>query len=294
MQELLRGAGQLQILCGTVEFLPGLQNFFLRRLILKAHEHRAHVAVRDRHTQALGRKAGRLGRDDLVALDVAPQLQRLLLALFLLAADVGDDVVEDVGEGLKRLACTGDGLIGADEHVRDAVFAQGMQGRHIALQAAVGLDGHKAALGAQALALGRDDVDVVGVDLGYDHRYVRGKAVRAVVGHDRALGLGIGLLQCLDLVLLHVDGAKDEIDLGGDLLHIGGVQHDHLFNALGHGGLHQPAAADGLLIGFASAACAGRKGNQIKPGVTFQQRSKALADHTGCTDNTNIVLFHPD
>ena len=86
-----------------------------------------------------------------------------------------------------------------------------MQGRHIALQAAVGLDGHKAALGAQALALGRDDVDVVGV-----------------------------------------------------------------------------------LIGFASAACAGRKGNQIKPGVTFQQRSKALADHTGCTDNTNIVLFHPD
>ena len=55
-----------------------------------------------------------------------------------------------------------------------------------------------------------------------------------------------------------------------------------------------PAAADGLLIGFASAACAGRKGNQIKPGVIFQQRNKALADHTGCTDNTNIVLFHPD
>ena len=169
-----------------------------------------------------------------------------------------------------------------------------MQGRHIALQAAVGLDGHKAALGAQALALGRDDVDVVGVDFGYDHRNVRGKAVRAVVGHDRALGLGVGLLQCLDLVLLHVDGAKDKVDLGGDLLHIGGVQHDHLFNALGHGGLHQPAAADGLLIGFASAACAGRKGNQIKPGVIFQQRNKALADHTGCTDNTNIVLFHPD
>mgnify|MGYP000765691330 CR=1 FL=1 len=35
MQELLRGTGQLQILCGTVEFLPGLQNFFLRRFILK-------------------------------------------------------------------------------------------------------------------------------------------------------------------------------------------------------------------------------------------------------------------
>ena len=143
------------------------------------------------------------------------------------------------GEGLKRLACAGDGLIRADEHVRDAVFAQGMQGRHIALQAAVGLDGHKAALGAQTLALGRDDVDVVGVDLGYDHRHVRGKTVRAVVGHDRALGLGVGLLQlALISSFFMLTAQKIKIDLGGDLLHIGGVQHDHLFNALGHGGLH--------------------------------------------------------
>ena len=159
-----------------------------------------------------------------------------------------------------------------------------MQGRHIALEAAVGLDGDKAALGAQALALGRDDVEVVGVDLGYHHGHVRGKAVGGVVGHDRALGLGIGLLQCLDLILLHVDGAKDKIHLGGDLLHIGVASSTTIFLALlGHGGVHDPAAADGLLIGFASAACAGRKGNQMKPGVIFQQRNKALADHTGCS-----------
>ena len=169
-----------------------------------------------------------------------------------------------------------------------------MQGRHIALQAAIRLDSHKAALGAQALALGGDDLDVVSIDLRHDHRHIRGETVGAVVGHDRALGLGVGFFQRLDLVLLHVDGAEHEIDLGGDFFHVGGVQHDHLFNALGHGSLHQPAAADGFLIGFPCAACTGREGNQIKPGVVFQQRDKALADHTGCTDNTNIVLFHPD
>ena len=169
-----------------------------------------------------------------------------------------------------------------------------MQGRHIALQAAVGLDGHKAALGAQTLALCGDDLDMVGVDLRHDHRHIRGKAVCAVVGDNGALGLGVGLLQCLDLLLLHVDGAENEIDFGCDLLNIGGIQHDHLLDALGHGGRHEPAAADGLLVGFACAACAGCKGNQIEPRVIFQQRDKALTDHTGCTDDTNIVLFHPD
>ena len=169
-----------------------------------------------------------------------------------------------------------------------------MQGGHITLQAAVGLNSHKAALRAKALALGGDDLDMVGVDLRHDHRHIGSKAVCAVVGDNGALGLGVGLLQCLDLLLLHVDGAENEIDFGCDLLNIGGIQHDHLLDALGHGGRHEPAAADGLLVGFACAACAGCKGNQIEPRVIFQQRDKALTDHTGCTDDTNIVLFHPD
>ena len=105
---------------------------------------------------------------------MTPQLQRLLLALFLLAADIGDDIVQNIREGLKGFAGAGDGLIGADQHIGDAVFAQGMQGRHIALQAAVGLDGHKAALGAQTLALCGDDLDMVGIDLGHDHRHIGG------------------------------------------------------------------------------------------------------------------------
>ena len=41
--------------------------------------------------------------------------------------------------------------------------------RHIALQAAVGLDRDEAALGTQTLALGRDDLNVVRVDFRHDH-----------------------------------------------------------------------------------------------------------------------------
>ena len=62
-----------------------------------------------------------------------------------------------------------------------------MQGGHIALQAAVGLDGYEAALGTQTLALGRDDVDMIRIDLGHDQRHLGIHAEgMAVVDHDGA------------------------------------------------------------------------------------------------------------
>lgn len=69
----------------------------------KAYKDGAHVAVRNGNAQALRRKAGSICGHNPIALDMTPQLQRLLLALFLLAADVGDDIVQNIGEGLKGL-----------------------------------------------------------------------------------------------------------------------------------------------------------------------------------------------
>ena len=165
VEELLGCAGQVQFLCGAAELGPSLEDFFLAGLLIKAHEDSGGVTVRDRHTEALGRDDRLLGVDDVVALNMTPQLERLTLALFLLAADVGDDVVDDLRHPVEGLAGTGNGLIGADQSLADAeILHQGVQGRDIALQAAVGLDGDEAALGTQALALSGDDVDVVGVD----------------------------------------------------------------------------------------------------------------------------------
>ena len=250
------------------------------------------MAVRNGDTEALRSDRGLLGVDDLIALDVAPQLQRLALALFLLAADVGDDVIYDLGHPVKGLACTGNGLIGADQSLADTkLLHQRMQGRHIALQAAVGLDRDEAALGTQTLALGRDDLNVVRVDLRHDHGHIRGKAVCAVVGDHRALGLCVSLFQCLDLGLGHIDCAEDEIDLRSDLFHLGGIQHDHLLDALGHRGSHCPAAANGLLIGLACAAAGRGQRGQLEPGMILKQGHKTLPHHARCANDTNFILF---
>ena len=170
-----------------------------------------------------------------------------------------------------------------------------MQSGHIALEGAVGLDGDKAALGAQTLALSGDDVQVLGVDLRHHHGDVGREAVGRVVGHHRALVLGIGLLQRTDLVLFHVNGAEHKVHGGSDLFNVGGgVHHDQLFGLLGDGGVHGPAGGDSFLIGLSGAAGAGGDSGQLEPGVVFHQGDKTLTDHAGTANNTNFVLFHDD
>ena len=109
------------------------------------------MAVGHRHAQALRGDVGLCRIDDLAALDMAPEFHRLLLGLFLLAADVGDYVVEHFRPCFKRLAGAGNCLIGADQRLFYAVFHQRVQCRDIALQAAIRFDGDKAALGAKPL-----------------------------------------------------------------------------------------------------------------------------------------------
>ena len=169
-----------------------------------------------------------------------------------------------------------------------------MQGGHVALQTAIGLYGDESTLCTQTLALGRDDVHMLRVDLRHDHRHIRGHAVGGVVGHHGTLRFGVGLLQRLDLVLFHVDRTEHKIYLRGNLLHVGGIQHDHLFDGLRHGTAHHPVAAHGLLVGFTGAAGTGRQRCHMEPRVIFQQRNKPLTDHTGGSHHTNFELFHPE
>ena len=251
------------------------------------------MAVLAGHPEALGGDGGPFRLDDLVALDVAPQLQRLLLALFLLAADVGDAVVHHLRPALEGLARAGDGLIGADQRLVQTVFQQGMQGGDIALEGAVGFDRHEAPLGAQALALRVDDGDVVGVDLRHHHGHVVGPAVGGVVGDDGALQLGVLFLQGADLFLLHIHGAEAEVHQLRHLLGVGlGVQHHDLLGLLGHGDVQRPAALHGLLVGLAGAAGAGGDGGELEPGVIFHQGDEALAHHARASDDADFVLFH--
>ena len=82
--------------------------------VLEGHEAGGHVAVQAGHPEALGGNGGAAGQHQLSIFHPAPELHRLLFALFLLAADVGDAVVHHLRPALKGFARAGDSLIGTD------------------------------------------------------------------------------------------------------------------------------------------------------------------------------------
>ena len=292
MEELFRGAGQLQLLRTAAEGFPRIQNFLFGGLVLKPAEHRCKVTVRHRHPQALRRKSGRGSVHDLVAFDMTPDLQRLLLGFFLFAADIGDHIVHHFRPALKGFARAGDRLIGADQRFFQTEFAQREQRRHIALQRAVGFHRHKTAFGAQPFALRGDDLRVLRVQLRNNHRHIRRAAMRAVVGNHGALGFGIRLFQRADLVFFHIHRAEHEVHFGSDLVHFGRVQHNHICQLLGQGSLHCPATLDRLFISFAGRTRAGSQRRHMEPRVVRQQGGKALSNHAGGADDAYIKRFH--
>ena len=52
-----------------------------------------------------------------------------------------------------------------------------------------------------------------GIDFGYHHGNVVCEAVRGVVGNDGDFEAGIFFFERLDFFLLHINGAKDKVDL---------------------------------------------------------------------------------
>ncbi|CAN3977287.1 DNA polymerase III subunit tau, partial [Dysosmobacter welbionis] len=263
VEELLGGGGELQLLGYAPEGGPvGLDLLHGGGLAVREfHKHRGHVTVLAGHPEALGGDGGAVGPDDLPVLHAAPQLQRLLLALLLLAAYVGDAVVHHLRPALEGLAGAGDGLIGADQDFVQAVLLQGVQGRDVALERTVALHGDEAPAGAQALALGLDHRQMVRVDLRDYHGYIVGPPVGGVVGDDGALQSRVFLLQGPDLLFLHVHGAEAEIHHGGQPLRVLLRVQDHqIFGLLRHGDVQGPAARHRLGVRFAGAACAGGDG----------------------------------
>ena len=166
-----------------------------------------------------------------------------------------------------------------------------MDGGHIALQGAVGFDGDKPPLGAQAAALGRDDPRVLRVDLRDHHGHVRRSPVGAVVGYHRHFGFGIGFFQLADLLFLHIHCTEDKIHFALHGLNVLGVFHHQVFHILWNGPLHHPAAFHRLAIGLAGAAARSRNGGDGEPGVMLQQRGKPLPHHAGAAHNAYTIFF---
>ena len=223
------------------------------------------MAVADRHADALRRNGRRRGFYDHAVLQAAPDAQRLLLAFFFLAADVGDHIVNHFRPVFKGLARPGNRLIGRRHHRLRPEFPQRMQRRRIALDGAVRLHRNKAPLRAQALFLIWDHLGVLRVQFRDHHRHVRRPAVGAVVGDNGRFRLRISLLDRPDLLFSHIDGAEYKIDLGRHLLHGVYILYHDRFHTLRHRRIQLPAAARRLLIRLSHAAGAGRDHGYLVP-----------------------------
>jgi len=251
------------------------------------------VAVLTGYPEALGGDGGPLRLDDPAIFHPAPQLQRLLLAFFLLAADVGDAVIHHLRPALEGFPRAGDRLIGTHQRAFQTVFHQGMKGGDIALKGAVALDSDEPPLGSQPLSLGLDDRQMLGVDLRHHHGHILCPAVGGVVRNDGTFQLGVGFLQRPDGVLWHIHGAETEIHHTGQLHRVRlSVQHHQGFCGFGAGNIQSPAVTDGLPIGLSRASGAGSDGGELEPGMVFQQGHKPLAHHTRTADDADLIPFH--
>ena len=286
--------GQFQLLCAAGEGLPAFDDLFFGGLAGEAAEHSGKVTVCDRHPQALGGEGRALRRHNHTVFDLTPDFQRLLLRFLLFATDIGDDVVHHFGPTLKGLAGSGNGLVGAHEHLFNTELVQREEGGHVALQRAVGFNGDEATFGAQAFALIGDNLLMMGIEFRNNHRHVRGATMGAVVGNDRAFRLGIRLFQRADIGFRHVDGAEDKVDQRSDLFHLSGIQNGHGFHAFRDGGVHSPTAGNRFFIRFARGAGTGRQCGDGKPGVPVQQGHETLSHHAGASYDTYAILFTHD
>ena len=124
VDKLLWSVRQFQFLRNASKFLPSVQDFFLRRLLVERNEYSSGVTIRNRNTQALCGDERCFGGNDLVAFYLAPNLQRFFFGLFFFAADERDDIVNHFRPSLEGLACSGNCLIGASQNLLDAILPQ--------------------------------------------------------------------------------------------------------------------------------------------------------------------------
>ena len=71
-----------------------------------------------------------------------------------------------------------------------------------------------------------------------------------------------------------------------------GIQDDHVLDLLRHGGLHQPAAAHGVLVTLAGGAGRCGQSGQLKPRVIDQQSDKTLSNHASGANDAYLEFFH--
>ena len=168
-----------------------------------------------------------------------------------------------------------------------------MQKGNVRLQRTIGLDCDKTLLCPEALFLRRDDFEVLRIDFGNHHRYVRGKAVSGIIRNYGNFPLCIALFERFYLCFIHIDGTKDKIDFfryGIRVLFRVENSHGNIF--FGNGTIERPFVLDCFPVSFSGRTTGRCQSRNLEKRVIFEQKEEALSHHSRSADDTGIVLFH--
>ena len=103
--KLLGSMRKLHLLRLSAEGPPSLKDLLLGGLILKSYENSRSVSVGNGNTNALSCDNGSGRLNDLAVFNSTPNTKRLLLALLLLAANIGDNVIYHLRPLVEGLTC---------------------------------------------------------------------------------------------------------------------------------------------------------------------------------------------
>ena len=148
--------------------------------------------------------------------------------------------------------------------------------------------GHDVAAGLPAPALLLDQIEMVGVDLRHDERYIGCHAKGAGVRDHCASGGG--KLRLKFLCDVGIKRGEDDVRqlAGGAFGHVGLQRHPG--DVTRQRGVELPPARFTISLARAAVACC--QPRNVEPRMIVEQLNKSLANHSGRAQNAYIPTFH--
>ena len=205
LDKVLRCARKFQFLWKSLEVSQGFDQLLFGRFLAEFNEYCCCMSVQYRNTQALAGDDWLCSRYDHTVFDLAPQSQRLFLALLFFSTDVWNDVVFHFRPVFEGFSCSGDCLVCSSNYFIWLEFFPCSKYRCVALDGAVWFNSDESSCCSKTFLLIFDNIEVFRVDLRHYHWYIRCPAMCAVVGYNRSLCLCVFFFDRFDLVLGHVN-----------------------------------------------------------------------------------------
>ena len=134
---------------------------------------------------------------------------------------------------------------------------------------------------------------MVCIDFRNYHRNIVGHTVSAVVGNYGTFRFCICFLKRFDLVLFHINSAKDKVNLRGYLSNVlCCVLNRKGSNVFRNLAVKCPFFSNSILVALSGRSRACRNNLNIEPRMLSKEQNEPLTDHACGTDNSDIISFH--